>query len=303
MKQDKKHILTRNQWYGVALLCILLLIAGVLLYFLPRWIPTSMQESEVVLLQEKVNELDAQLQDLYAPKTFQPQPKTPIRLHPFDPNTADSLTLCEVGMPAWMARNVLRYRAKGGIYRHPDALRKVYGMNDSLFAQLKPYIAIDTTYFQHTDSIQQAKLDSLLPRTTYRTKRDTILDLNSADTTTLQLIRGIGSYSARQIVHYRQALGGFAHVEQLREVKGLTANIDSLLPFFYVNTDSIHPIPVNQSRVERLNRHPYLTFTQARALYEYRRMHLRLDSIAQLKMSPAFTADDIHRLTPYLSFE
>ena len=48
-------------------------------------------------------------------------------------------------------------------------------------------------------------------------KKDTILDLNTADTTELKWIRGIGRYIARQIVKYREELGGFYSPEQLKD--------------------------------------------------------------------------------------
>jgi DNA uptake protein ComE-like DNA-binding protein len=65
----------------------------------------------------------------------------------------------------------------------------------------------------------------------------------------------------------------------------------------------INPLRVNSAGVEKLQRHPYLSFEQAKAIYELRRKKIHLDSITQLKKVDCFTEQELKRLTPYLSFE
>ena len=67
-----------------------------------------------------------------------------IRMQMFDPNTADSSTLVHVGLKKWQASNMLKYRAKGGRYRRAEDMKKIYGMTDSMYMALLPYIQIDT---------------------------------------------------------------------------------------------------------------------------------------------------------------
>lgn len=61
-------------------------------------------------------------------------------LFPFDPNRADSLTFRRLGLPGWMAHNILKYREKGGRFRQKEEFRKIYGLTDEQFATLSPYI-------------------------------------------------------------------------------------------------------------------------------------------------------------------
>ncbi len=306
---DKEPLLSRAQRIGALVVCGLLLITVLLLLFLPRWLPVSSGESSLALSQAKADEMEAKLQAIERPTYQYKRDTVRIHLRAFDPNTADSVTLRELGLPHWMARSVLRYRAKGGKFRTPEAFRKVYGMNDTLFASLRPYIQIDTTRFARRDTIRWAKdttrfrNDSTRRRFASHEKRDTILELNSADTASLQFIRGIGRYTAIQIVRYRKELGGYASVDQLREIKNLPTAADSILPYFTVCPDSIHPIRVNRASVEYLSRHPYLSFTQAKTIYELRRNEVRLTSIDQIKETGLFSEEDLSRLVPYLSFE
>ena len=137
-------------------------------------------------------------------------------------------------------------------------------------------------------------------------KKDTILDLNTADTTELQLIRGIGSYTARAIVGYRKDLGGYVSPLQLKELAArspLLASLDTLTASFVATSDSVKPIIVNHASVRRLANHPYLTFSQAKAIYELRHRRMRLRSIDDLRSLILFSDSDIVRLTPYLSFD
>jgi DNA uptake protein ComE-like DNA-binding protein len=231
----------------------------------------------------------------------------------FDPNTADSSTLVHLGLKKWQVSNMLKYRAKGGRYRKAEDMKKLYGMTDSMYQALLPYIQIDTLAIQqYRDSIYRSRIDTVqtdsLPRYV-SLKRDTILNLRTADTTELKLIRGIGSYRAQQIVRYRKQLGGFTSVEQLYDIKALkpllsdTLSADSLLAHFWLDSIIVDPLPVNSASLERLQRHPYLSFEQAKAIYELRRRKSRLTSIEPLQRLECFTPDELQRIEPYLSFE
>ncbi len=61
-------------------------------------------------------------------------------------------------------------------------------------------------------------------------------------------------------------------MEQLSEIYGMTPeNVEKIKPYCTVNPDLIEKIKVNISSVDRLNRHPYISFYQAKAIYELRR--------------------------------
>ena len=242
-----------------------------------------------------------------------PRDTIAIRMQVFDPNTADSSTLVHLGLKKWQVSNMLKYRAKGGRYRKAEDMKKLYGMTDSMYQALLPYIQIDTVAIkQYRDSVRKSQMDSVrtdsLPRY-ISPKRDTILNLRTADTTELKKIRGIGSYRARQIVRYRKELGGFVHTEQLCEIKALqplltdSLQADSLLSHFWIDSIIIVPLQVNSCRAETLERHPYLSFEQAKAVYELRRKKIRLESIEQLRRLDCFTEEELRRVEPYLSFE
>lgn len=311
MKKKKETIvflLSAEQWLGVLLL---ILIAGSVFLLLHRFQPKvvepivvttdSMRTTFAVYQAQQDSLRKAKWKKQYACDTIA------ICMQQFDPNTADSSTLVHLGLKPWQASNMLKYRAKGGRYRKAEDLKRLYGMTDSMYLALLSYVVIDTLAIdQWRDSVRMAA-DSV-PRYVSH-KRDTILNLRIADTTELKMIKGIGSYRAKQIIRYREQLGGFVSVEQLREVKALqpllkdSLSTDSLLSHFFIDSVRVVPLKVNSMRVEQLQRHPYLSFEQARAIYELRRKRIHLKHLDQLRTLDCLTEQDIQRLRPYLSFE
>ena len=288
--------LTKNQWLGIVVLAaiIAVFIGG---FYLVDYLFRPTETTPVQLDSITASQIQI-LENSSKKKHYVVHHDTiALFLHPFDPNTADSLELLQLGFKPWMVRNMLKYRAKHGVWRTNESLKKIYGMTDDLYTQIEPYIVINLPADTIRDSISSEK-------PLYPVKKDTILNLNTCDTAELQLIRGIRGYTARAIVRYRNQLGGFVSVSQLREVKEIPADrVDSLLPYFFVDPDLVTPIPVNQSSAERLSRHPYLSFSQAKAVYELRRTNFKLNDIDQLQQLDCISEDDIIRLKPYLSFE
>lgn len=311
MKKKKETIvflLSAEQWLGVLLL---ILIAGSVFLLLHRFQPKVVEPVVVTTdsMRTTFAVYQAQQDSLRKEKWKKQYARDTIAIcvQQFDPNTADSSKLVHLGLKPWQASNMLKYRAKGGRYRKTEDLKRLYGMTDSMYLALLPYVVIDTLAIDRwRDSVRMAA-DSV-PRYVSH-KRDTILNLRTADTTELKMIKGIGSYRAKQIIRYREQLGGFVSVEQLREVKALqpllkdSLSTDSLLSHFFIDSVRVVPLKVNSMHVERLQRHPYLSFEQARAIYELRRKKIHLKHLDQLRTLDCLTEQDIQRLRPYLSFE
>ena len=293
-------VMTAEQWLGLVVLVVL--VVGTLMV-VKRFQPPKEDETVWVNDSTKSQFADYQeKQDSIRKTQWRKQRDTiAIRMEVFDPNTADSSTLVHLGFKPWQAKNMVKYRAAGGKYRKPEDLKKLYGMTDSMYQALTPYIYIAR------EEVDSVAVDSLrkdsLPRWEKENK-DTILNLRTADTVELKMIHGIGSYRARQIVRYREQLGGFVSVEQVLEAKGMeNVDADSLLAHFWIDSVKIEAMNVNSVGVQRLSRHPYLRFEQAQAIYELRRKKIRLDSIQQLQQIECISAETLEKIAPYLNFD
>lgn len=303
--------MSKQQWIGLVIVLLMVTAVETCVYLTRKW-QAAHPAPELFALQPEreqaflgyLDSLDESERAARRAQYASRYPQPVIRLQPFDPNTADSTLLVTVGLKPWMARNLIRYRNAGKVFRRPEDLQRLYGMTDSLYSTLLPFIQIDTAALASSLGMCRvvSDTDTVITAYTPRIKRDTILDLNTADTTEFMLLRGVGRFTAMQIIRYRRALGGYYSTSQLYEISEIANDrIDSLLPHLYADTSLITPIDVNRASVKQLYRHPYISYKQAEQLYDLRRRKLRLHSPDEL--SAVFSPDERQRLLPYLRFD
>lgn len=292
---------TRGQQIGIIIL--LVLVVGLVLFniLLPKLIPAPILDndstfrSQVAAFEKTLENLPRNSYQSPFEKTSYQQferKKTKAELFTFDPNTLDSANLVRLGLKPYVAKNIINYRLKGGKFKTAEDFSKIYGISADEFETLKPYIHITI------------KEDENREKTTKKSTEPMYVELNSSDTTLLKQLRGVGSGRAKQIVSYREQLGGFSTKEQLLEIKNFPEEVYlELMPYVSVQKDSIKPILVNKATVDKLKKHPYINFYQAKAIYELRRTKEGLKSIEELKPLPEFTSEQLQKLAPYLDFK
>lgn len=229
--------------------------------------------------------------------------KREVKLRAFDPNMADSIDFLNLGLPPFMAHNILKYRAKGGRFATPESFSRIYGMTEEQFATLKPYIRISNAFVRNPnvvhDSVVITEAKDTFPKIV-KYPEGTLVNVAMADTTELKKIPGIGSGIAKAIVDYRDKLGGFYSLEQLREVKYVTPE---MLKWFSLEETPIRKMNINKAGLDKLRAHPYLNFYQAKVIVEYRKKRGDIKSLSQLSLYEEFTEKDLQRLAAYFSFD
>ena len=186
--------------------------------------------------------------------------------------------------------------------RRADSIRNAQwkAEREKQFAEWKTIRQLQYDSFRLADSLWR---DSVGIPFIPRFKKDTVLDLNHCDTTELQYIRGIGRYTAVQIVQYRECLGGFYSPAQLTDEVFGKLSLDTLLQHFTADAKDIQCIDINRCSINTLQRHPYLRYEQAKAIYNLRRKQLKISSLEDLRSLPELTDSDIQRIAPYLCFD
>ncbi|MDD3079628.1 MAG: helix-hairpin-helix domain-containing protein [Paludibacter sp.] len=301
---------TRGQRVAIILLIVLIVIALIFYHAMPLFFPNDKTVNNDLLNQVDsfkktlVNINTGKSDSFYSNKKF-PENKfesnkqqNKPELFYFDPNTADSTDFIRLGLPRYVASNILKFREKGGYFKTPDGFSRVYGLKPEIYEKLKSYIRIDTSAVSSKDTTFSKK------KKTRDSEIAIVVDLNSADTSELLKVKGIGRGYARGILRFRQKAGGFSSVEQLRELYGMTdKNYERIYSYCKVDLSLIRKIEVNTASIDKLKQHPYISFSQARAIYELRRSKGRLSGINELKSLTEFSDNDIIKLTPYLDFQ
>ena len=130
------------------------------------------------------------------------------------------------------------------------------------------------------------------------------IELNSADTFSLQQLRGIGPGFARRIIRYRDRLGGFISKRQVLEVFGMdTARYNGIAASLFVNTDSIHKINLNTVTFKQLLAHPYFPFEITKAIMLYRKDKKKIVAIDELRTVKGMTDTTFRKIQPYIKTE
>ncbi len=231
-----------------------------------------------------------------------------IRPFPFDPNTLEEKGWLDMGLPPRKVATLLKYRARGGRFRSPEDLAKVYSLSDGDLAILTPFVRIasaedrQSRRNQERDSVRYPAREGMVHAGLSRPLR---MEVNAADSLAWVRLPGIGPGWASRILRFRRSLGGFATVGQIAETYGLPDSVFlSIRPYLYIDTSrSIATIDINHATAEQLAAHPYLTYRMARALVAYRERHGAFGRVEDLGRVALVSPELLDRLRPYLRWE
>jgi len=132
----------------------------------------------------------------------------------------------------------------------------------------------------------------------------TIIDINTADTTLLIELPGIGSKLSQRIINFRDKLGGFYTVEQIGETYGLPdSTFQKIKARFSVSNSSVHQININTASIDEMKGHPYLRYSIANAIVQYRLQHGNYAVVDDLKKIMLITEEVFNKAVPYLKVD
>ena len=151
----------------------------------------------------------------------------------------------------------------------------------------------------------QSKKDTSapVPARYYQAKRE-LIELNSADSALLESLPGIGPVLSVRAVKYRELLGGFCSVNQMKEVYGLSEETFRLIEGrIRVDSLKIRKIDINSADYGQLLRHPYLEKYDVTAIMKFRELKGRITGIHDITENKLLPIDKAARMRPYLNFE
>ncbi|MBC6696851.1 ComEA family DNA-binding protein [Hymenobacter puniceus] len=260
----------------------------------------------------------------YPRRAYVRRPRVPqMALTPFDPNQFGSLDWQARGLPAWLAERLVKYRDAVGGFRAKEQLRRAYGLSDTTYARLAPYMQLPETLparaarsyasrpypSQAADPISRrfgpAGSSASAVGTYVRKPRNLQpFDLNTADTTQLMQIRGIGRGLSVRVVEYRQRLGGFRTAGQVAELYSLRDApdlVDSLRKYTFVRQGFVpEGVDINNAPFEVLQSHPYVGKRLARVVVAFRQQHGPFKQPTDLRQIRILDEATYDRLLPYL---
>lgn len=186
--------------------------------------------------------------------------------------------------------DTIRKAPRDSVKRYKEKINTVYVRTKVIYR--------DTAY-QRGHRLTETEHDSAVAHYQPKIHEGEHVILNTADTTALKTVPGIGPYFARKIVQYGQRLGGYVSVDQLDEIEGFPLDAKDYL---VVQEPSPQKLLINQLSLNELKRHPYINFYMAKAITDYRRLHGPIRSLDELRLSKDFPPEVIKRLSPYVAY-
>jgi competence ComEA-like helix-hairpin-helix protein len=230
-------------------------------------------------------------------------PPSKSELFYFDPNTIGASGWEKLGLRKKVIQTILRYREKGGYFRKPEDLRKIYGLRPEEYTRLAPFIQILPAAMNPVETNSTSKR-SEKPVTKYDLPHRFPVDINTADTTAFISLPGIGSRLAGRITSFREKLGGFYSVEQLKEIYGLAdTTFQKIKPLVKLENPTLRKININTASLEELKAHPYIRYPLAQPIIAYRNEHGPFSRPEDLRKVMAVTEEFFRKISPYITVE
>ncbi|MEM7055337.1 MAG: helix-hairpin-helix domain-containing protein [Bacteroidota bacterium] len=153
---------------------------------------------------------------------------------------------------------------------------------------------------RHSTPISQGNNNK---KASHSPKKIQAFDINTADTSQLQQLQGIGTVLSARIIKYRDKLGGFVSKVQYKEVYGLAPlAIEMMTKHTYiVHGYQPRQININTDDFKTLIAHPYLTYEQVQSIMRHRVRHGELSAVKDLLTLGILEEALFERVKPYLT--
>jgi len=300
---------SRTERFGISGLCGFILLALIFRWSSPYWVKP--QIPDVAVFSEEIARFRRAVDSAFLARDISIAPINMQVAHDFfyfDPNRTTDEEWERLGLNERQIRNIRNYQASGGNFRRKEDLQKLYSISATQYQQLEPYIRIAA----NAPSVKQAvperrpAPETKEPeKTTTASRKDANLqiELNSADSSLLIQLSGIGPVLASRTIKYRNRMGGFVDVAQLGEVYGINPElVERLASQLSADSSLIRKIPVNTAVYKDLINHPYLNDQQVRGILNYRRLQNRINHLDELVKNNILKREEAERLRPYFEF-
>jgi DNA uptake protein ComE-like DNA-binding protein len=184
-----------------------------------------------------------------------------------------------------------------------DVFQITYVQIDSARAQL---VAKQMTYNTTNQSNwkTQANMSKNPQVSGITTKRVVVIDINEADSLDLEQLPAIGEKLSSRIVRYRDRLGGFMKLTQLKEVYGLSdSTYQIIFPLLKIEKEfKPKQIDINKADYSEMRKHPYTNISFIKLVLAYRKAHGDFTSQLDLEKIEQIDKSVLDRLAPYLFY-
>jgi len=290
MKTNNPLYISKRSKNGVLIVILIALI----IVFIPR-VTQALSQREVFEISSddiiilKVEQFQRKNKQFYKKSSFRKK-KFSSPPHKFDPNIYTEQEWLNLGLSKKQVAIVLKF-TKRGIFSN-EQLQKIFVIPPQLFEIIKdstfyPKKVFDKNHLQNFQSEKKAKIS---------------VNVNTANQDELESIPGVGSFYAKNIIKYRDRIGGFVKKSQLLEVwKMDLEKYNAIEEFMVIDVNEIRIIHINTATAEEIKQHPYFNWNIANSVVKMRIQKTGFKRIEEIKESVLIDEEFFEKIKPYLS--
>lgn len=282
---------SREQSVGIFVL-FAIIISAQLAYFFSDFGSISNDSPEKEKWLSLQSQIDSMKQDKlnYVPK-----------IYPFNPNFITDYKGYKLGMSVSEIDRLLAFRKQNKYVNSPEEFQAVTKVSDSLLHAISPYFKFPD-WVINKKQFKEYKKD---PNAAFAKKEKVvIIDINKATQEDLIKIYGIGETISLRILKFKESLGGFVSMEQIKDVWGLSPEvIENLNSHFKVlAVPNVKKIDINNASIKELSQFPYFNYQLARQIVTFRSMNGDFKNVDDLTKIKGLSIDKANIIALYLDF-
>ena len=249
----------------------------------------SPEKEKWLSLQSQIDSLKQEKLD-YVPK-----------MYPFNPNFISDYKGYKLGMSVSEIDRLLAFRKQNKYVNSPEEFQAVTKVSDSLLNAISPY-------FKFPDWVKnkkEFKEYKKYPNSAFvKKEKIVIIDINQATQEDLIKIYGIGEAISLRILKFKENLGGFVSMEQMKDVWGLSPEvIENLNSHFKVSAlPDVKKVDINNASIKELSQFPYFNYQIARQIVTFRSMNGDFKNVDDLTKIKGLSIEKANIIALYLDF-
>lgn len=271
-----------------------MIIIGLIILFIPR-IVLFFNPREKIMVNayqlQKLRKNYAWKKTYFSRKSSYFKSRYKIPPKKFNPNEYTEKEWMNLGLSKKQVAVIFKF-TKRGIYSN-DQLEKIVVISNQLFAIIK-----DSTFYP-----ERKNYTSSFEVKTFEKEKKQLIFINTASQEEVESLPGIGAFFAKNILKYRDKIGGFHSKSQLLEVwKFDIDKLNAIEDFIFITPQDLRKININSASAQDFKSHPYFTWNQANALVKMRIQKGGVfKKIEELKDCVLIDEEMFEKLKPYLS--
>ncbi|HTG66507.1 MAG TPA: helix-hairpin-helix domain-containing protein [Flavobacterium sp.] len=284
---------SKDQQKGILLLFFIIIVLQSVYY----WVDFS-SVSKVDPEKQKWLSLESQI-DSMENRLAKEVPK----IYPFNPNFITDYKGYKLGMSIVELDRLHAFRKENKYVNSAKEFQTVTGVSDSLLAVISPYFKFPD-WVKNKPTSKLVAFSNTNPNVFSKKEKIVIKDINQATQEDLIKVYGIGEAISKRILKFKESLGGFVSMDQMKDVWGLSPEVvQRLNTSFKVGTlSNIKKIDINNASVKELAQFPYFKYNLAREIVIYRSMNGDIKNVADLTKIKGMSIENANIIALYLDF-